>query len=259
MRIIRRPIVRKIQGVYHDLTSVERDIADFFINNTEIISLSSKNVSQLLYVSEASLSRFSKKCGFSGFREFVYEYQREINSLTGSISTLTHDVIELYGDILMKFEDFIVEEQVAKLYEYANSNQRIYVYGIGSSGYVAREFAVRLSKAGYQIEAITDIENIKVHCSKKHEDALIIGISLSGKTNSVLEALIQAKENQNDVVLMTSRSKSSISEVLANVILVPTIQSLTNESMISPQFPLLVITDIIYSYFAQQDRRKHMK
>ncbi|WP_404813571.1 hypothetical protein [Clostridium bowmanii] len=35
----------------------------------------SKSISKYLYTSEATLTRFAQKCGFRGYREFVYQYQ----------------------------------------------------------------------------------------------------------------------------------------------------------------------------------------
>ena len=64
-------IIPHIESIYNSFTPLEKTIADFFINNTEKIDLSSKSVSSRLYVSEASLSRFAKKCGYKGYREFV--------------------------------------------------------------------------------------------------------------------------------------------------------------------------------------------
>ena len=59
-----KSIIPLIESVYANLTPLEKTIADFFIHNREEMDFSSRNISQLLYVSEASLSRFSKKCGF---------------------------------------------------------------------------------------------------------------------------------------------------------------------------------------------------
>ena len=64
-------IIPQIESIYNSFTPLEKTIADFFISNTEKIDLSSKSVSSRLYVSEASLSRFAKKCGYKGYREFM--------------------------------------------------------------------------------------------------------------------------------------------------------------------------------------------
>ena len=36
--------------------------------------LSSQQVTQKLHISQAALTRFSKKCGFTGYREFIFQY-----------------------------------------------------------------------------------------------------------------------------------------------------------------------------------------
>ena len=63
---------------YNNMTPVERSIADFFLSNTEKMDFSSKNISKRLYVSEAALSRFSKKCGYKGYRELIFSYEKDL-------------------------------------------------------------------------------------------------------------------------------------------------------------------------------------
>ena len=76
MSLNKHKIIPLIESYYHTFTPLERTIADFFIHNTEEQDFSSRNISGLLYVSEASLSRFAQKCGFHGYREFIYEYKQ---------------------------------------------------------------------------------------------------------------------------------------------------------------------------------------
>lgn len=49
-----------IEASYKKMTAVERSVADFFIGNKDDMDFSSKNISRVLYVSEATLSRFSR-------------------------------------------------------------------------------------------------------------------------------------------------------------------------------------------------------
>ena len=78
MSLNKHKIIPLIESYYHTFTPLERTIADFFIHNTEEQDFSSRNISGLLYVSEASLSRFAQKCGFHGYREFIYEYKQRL-------------------------------------------------------------------------------------------------------------------------------------------------------------------------------------
>ena len=65
------------------MTAVERSVADFFIGNKDDMDFSSKNISRVLYVSEATLSRFSQKCGYKGYREFIFSYERDLKKYEG--------------------------------------------------------------------------------------------------------------------------------------------------------------------------------
>ena len=67
---------KNIRNCYDEMTAVEKNIAEFFLNNTEKCDLSSKNIAKQLYVSEASLSRFAKKCGYKGYRELIFLYEK---------------------------------------------------------------------------------------------------------------------------------------------------------------------------------------
>lgn len=59
-----KSVIPVIESNYVNFTTVERSIADFFIYNREQMDFSAKSVAGRLFVSEASLSRFAKKCGF---------------------------------------------------------------------------------------------------------------------------------------------------------------------------------------------------
>ncbi|MEI3304396.1 MAG: hypothetical protein V8R94_12805 [Lachnospiraceae bacterium] len=79
---------------YENMTSVEQSIADFFIKNEEYMDFSARNISRILYISNATLSRFAKKCGYKGYRELVFDYEKELQEQINedSISELAKKV-----------------------------------------------------------------------------------------------------------------------------------------------------------------------
>ncbi len=62
------------------MTQLERSIGEFFVKNRVIRDFSSKGISGLLYVSEASLHRFANKCGYKGYRGFIFSYEKDLES-----------------------------------------------------------------------------------------------------------------------------------------------------------------------------------
>ena len=71
-----KSVVPIIESNYENFTPMEKVIADFFMKNQEQVDFSAKSISERLFVSEASLSRFSQKCGYRGYREFIYQYEQ---------------------------------------------------------------------------------------------------------------------------------------------------------------------------------------
>lgn len=102
MEHFEKSIIPVIESVYPSFTPLERTVADFFIHNTDESDLSARHVSELLYVSEASLSRFAKKCGYTGYREFVYRYQEGLNAALPGTDDHIKQVLNTYQELLNK-------------------------------------------------------------------------------------------------------------------------------------------------------------
>lgn len=136
-------LLPRIEANYHNFTNLEKTIADFFLNNTEKTDFSAKAISGKLFVSEASLSRFAKKIGYRGYREFIYEY-KETFMMCGNEDQTTNDVLDTYQELLVKAYNLIDKAQIQRLTTMIRTSVRIYVYGFGSSGLVATEFKNQL-------------------------------------------------------------------------------------------------------------------
>ena len=100
MQYYKKTIVPIIEAHYENLSAVEKSIADFFISNREKMDFSSKKIAGMLYVSEASLSRFAKKCGYKGYREFIYEYEASFMKEKTMENGGTAAVFTIYQDLL---------------------------------------------------------------------------------------------------------------------------------------------------------------
>ena len=136
MRVYNQSVIPLIEMAYSQLTPLEKRIADYFMNQVTDQDLSSKAVAKRLYVSEASLSRFAKKIGFSGYRQFLFAYQDSDHALK-DLDILTRQVLNFYQRVLEKTYSLIDNEQMIRVAKMLDDYKRIYVYGIASSGVVA--------------------------------------------------------------------------------------------------------------------------
>ncbi len=72
-----KKVAPMIESIYDTLTPIEKTIAKYFLGVIpENESLSAQEVSKRLFVSIPSLTRFAQKCGYKGYRQFIYDYQK---------------------------------------------------------------------------------------------------------------------------------------------------------------------------------------
>ncbi|MBP2624223.1 MurR/RpiR family transcriptional regulator [Streptococcus oricebi] len=246
------PIIESVSG---SLTHLEKKIASYFLSgDLGDDDLSAKAVAERLYVSVPSLTRFAKKCGFKGYRQFIYEFQESSQTNKNVSRNLTKNVLSDYGELLSKTFSLIDEEQFLRVGQMLNTAQRVYIYGQGSSGLVAQEMEFRFMRLGMVCKAITDAHMIRMNAVMVNQDCLVIGISMSGQTKIIVNAISNAKKAGARTVLITSNNSENLREQCDELVLVAMKKLLAQGNNISPQFPVLVVIDIFYAYYVDLDR-----
>ena len=122
-------VIPLMESIYENFTPLEKTIADFFIKDKEEQDFSSKHISKKLYVSEAALSRFSKKCGFQGYREFLFYYRQEREKENNQIQDNDcTKVLGTYKELLNKTYSLMDVLKVERVVSLLSTKERIYVY-----------------------------------------------------------------------------------------------------------------------------------
>ena len=200
------------------------------------------------------MSRFAQKCGYTGYREFLIYYKNggmtaQRMPSSGHVNTVLHT----YQELLSKSYSLIDEQQVQRIACTLAEKKHIYVYGRGSSGLVAKEMRIRFMRIGLNIEAITDSHIMQMNSVLLSEDCAVIGISVSGKTEEVLQSLAAAKRCGAFTMLMTAHVKPEFRKYCDEIMLFSVKEYLENSKVISPQFPILVMVDVLFSELLSSD------
>lgn len=251
-----KSVVPIIESNYDNFTTVEKNIAEFFIKNQKKIDLSAKAVAERLYVSEASLSRFAKKCGYRGYREFVYQYEQTFVEKQESITGNSRMVLNAYQELLNKTYSLMDEAQVGRIARYLSRAERVFACGKGSSGFAADEMELRFMRIGVDINAINDNDIMRMQTVFRDKRSLIFGISISGERSEVMYFLKESHKRGAKTVLITAHNRPELDEFCDEVVLIPSLKHLNYGNVISPQFPILVMIDIIYSSYVELDKYK---
>ena len=247
---------------FEELTELEQEIARYFLQvDTIVDDLSSQQVTQKLHVSQAALTRFAKKCGFTGYREFIFQYQHQASKQdthSHKHSPLTKRVLRSYSIMREQTQDLIDEAQLERVAQLIEDAERVYFFGTGSSGLIAREMKLRFMRLGVVCEALTDQDGFAWTTSIMDENCLVLGFSLSGTTQSVLDSLLDAMEMGAKTILFTSAPNKN-SQAYTETVLVASHSQSSYIQRISAQLPMLILIDLIYAYFLEINRESKEK
>ncbi len=113
-------IYDQIESALDLMTDLEREIACYFMGQPiSKDALASTIVTKQLHISQAALTRFAKKCGFKGYREFVFEYLKSHETISQQLYGLQNDntkkVFMNYQEMVSKSADIIDEEQLLEV------------------------------------------------------------------------------------------------------------------------------------------------
>lgn len=249
-----KSVVPIIESNYDKFTAVEKVVADFFIHNQKKMDFSIKNISELLFTSKSTLVRFAQKCGYHGYKEFIYQYEETFIERSEKITGNTRMVLNEYQELLNKAYSLVDEVQIAKITGYLNKAERVLVCGRGSSGLSAKEMEIRFMRIGVNVDSLSDSDMMRMSSVFQNKNSLVLGFSISGEREEVLYLLKESYNKGAKTVLFTSKSRAEFDEYCSEVVLLPSLKHLNHGNLISPQFPILVMLDIIYAYYVEQNK-----
>lgn len=249
-----KSIVPIVESKYDSFTNVEKNVADFFLNNQRRMDFSARNVAKEIFVSEASLSRFAKKCGFHGYREFIYQYEKTFTQKSEFVANSTRLVLNTYQELLNKTYSLMDEAQIARVVKYLFEAERVVACGKGSSGFAASEMESRFMRIGVDIDSLQDSDRMRMQAVFLNKESLVCGFTLSGETQEVLYLLKEAHKKGAKTVIFTANDKEIYTDFCSEVVLVASLNYLNHGNVISPQFPILVMIDTIYNFYVSNDK-----
>ena len=243
---------QNIEKNFEDMTQLEKSIGEFFIKNKSIRDFSSKGISGLLYVSEASLHRFAKKCGYKGYREFIFSYEKDIenerNNSTDEkkVNQLIIKLKAAYTTLVEENFGLIKDNQIRKIATLLNSGKRVILTGSETENAIFEEYKLKYLKLGIDINTVTKKEFLEPSVDLLNKDSLVIVCDISGENDNLKTVVQKAEVKEADIVLITANEACEYAELCNEVIKVSYPKGLAN--VISMQMVILMTMDVIYSY-----------
>lgn len=255
--------ILRIKGVYDSLKAADKRLADFILQNTEqAVNLTIAELAESSNSSYATISRFCKKIGFSGFKEFKSNlindivtnknFEEVIDTFTidsdASTENISEKVYELSSKILEESMSIIDYSSIDAAVEKIINASNVCFIGAGTSGISARYAYTKFFRIGIPCYHETDSTLYKMKVSILTEKDILFAISSSGRTAEIVECARMANKSNVHVISLSDFAISPLTKVSnTNLYTTPRNAGL----FLNIDMPLIigqiVIIDILYS------------
>ena len=128
---------------------------------------------------------------------------------------------------------------------------RTVLFGVGSSGLVADDLSQKLERIGLVCQHHNDTHVQLVHAALCGQACVAVGISFSGNTQEVVEALTAARAHGATTVAMTGVPQSPVAQLSDHVLVTPARETQVRAGAMSSRMSQLAVIDFLFARVAQ--------
>ena len=208
-------MLEKIQSRLDTLSKSERKVAEIVLTApAQAIHASIAALAQQAAVSEPTVNRFCRSMETRGFPDFKLHLAQSLANGTPYVSRNVDedDSVEAYTGKI--FESAMASlDQVRRTLDMAVVNRavdlltqakRVAFFGLGSSAAVAHDAMNKFFRFNVPVVYSDDVVVQRMSCMNCSENDVVVLISHTGRTKSLVELAVLARENDAMVIALTS-------------------------------------------------------
>lgn len=256
----------KIRSLYNSFTKKEKKIADYVLNNNNVIYMSITELAEACDVGETTIIRFCRKLGTKGYQEFKLVLAREMVSpeedVHQNISPLDdlEDIIKKTTQANISAIDdtakVISPDELDKAINAILGADKVDIYGVGASAFTAGDAKYKLMRIGINAEAISDPHIQCMSTVNLTSKSVAIGISFTGSTRDTVDSLTLAKDAGAFTIAITNYERSPITKVADTVLLTSAKETPLRSGALTSKIAQLHVIDMLYTGIAIRKKEK---
>lgn len=254
-----RSVLGVICSVYDSFFEAEKKIADYMMEHkAQAVDMTVGELAKASGTSDATVSRFCRRCGFKGFQNLKLALAREVLEEEQSNQEVTNDIDR--GDLSQSLKNILANkvaeltetvkmmdpqslEEILKKLEQARMVQ---LAAVGNTIPVALDGAFKFNQLGIPAVAGDIWETQAAYAFNLGPEDVVLIISNSGYSRRLKTLAEGARENGSTLVLITNNPDSSLAEVCDYRIITATREKLLTEEFWFSRVTATVVTEILY-------------
>ena len=218
-------IIERIHDRYDRLRKSEKLVADYILKHPHRrLHMSITELAVTLGVSEATVSRFTRALGYTGYPEMKLAMASEtgaahryinIPSAMKETDSLIEISRKLHGALnsgIGGTRENIDFADIQQSVSHVLHARQVVFFGVGGAAAVCDEAAHLLLKSGIQATSYRDGYTQLVQATTVNENCTVFGISHTGTTGTVRRALVLAKQRGAKTIAITGNAQSDVAQ-----------------------------------------------
>ncbi|URL59074.1 MurR/RpiR family transcriptional regulator [Luteibacter flocculans] len=262
------PLV-KIRSERDRMSAVERRIADFILENAQLLrDYSSQQLANALGISQSSVVKFTQKLGFRGYPDLKYSVGEAIGrSEEGAAEPPAARAGDALGSMLWQLKTQAEEatrlinrpETMREWVEAIASAGKVFLIGLGEDDLHARVFALRLSLLGIVAIRHFDVGRMAAQVAMSAPGDVLVVFSEHGKHPALVKIARYFREQRGRVVTVTRHTSNPL-RAMADIALAVAghddasyVQSLVYQSSVQQ------LLDTVFVHLCEGDEARHAR
>ena len=254
-----RSVLGVICSAYDSFFEAEKKIADYIMEHKEqAVDMTVGELAKASGTSDATVSRFCRRCGFKGFQNLKLTLAREILEEEHQSQEVTNDIDRT--DLEQSLKNILANKiaeltETIKMMDIKNLEiildklehaRMVQLAAVGNTIPVALDGAFKLNQLGIPAVAGDIWEAQAAYAFNLGPEDVVLMISNSGNSRR-LEILAEgAKENGTTVILITNNPESRLAQVADYRIITATREKLFTEEFWFSRVAAMAVMEILY-------------
>lgn len=271
-----RRIVEALTNVTEHESRTLAKVAQFIVAEPQrAVDLPIAELATAAGSSAASVVRLAHKLGYSGYRDFRAALREELaftrgrdTSIIGGDSALGHLASDIDPDDSLQelvakvaFADSravndtaagIEPEVLAQVRDACVEARQIVTFGVGASAFAAMDLQEKLFRIGMRATSQVDAHHALPAASLLGPGDVAIGISHSGQTLDVLDALAIAADQGATTIAITNSPSSQLPQLADLTLLTDAHESALRSGATASRIAQLTLVDMVFVSVAQR-------
>lgn len=259
-------IIDELKTPSFKVTKSDKILMKYIKENIEYVSyMPISQIAKESNIGEATITRFSKKMGFSSLQDFKVTLAQEI-SINNKSKTIINSNIEndepaidtakklLSSNIttLEKTVDLINNQDIHNCANMIINARRIYFVGIGYSGIIAQDSNYKFMRIGLNCMSFDSSHTMIMMASIMEAEDLLIAISHTGETDAIIKTVELAKQNNVNIISITQNQESKLKDRSDINLAYVSEETILETGSISSKLAQIFLLDLIYTQVVKE-------